>query len=193
MSTVSKLAKVLTLCFSASIDRILVTLERSKMYALTTKTNLSIPTFRSTVDASFPRLGISSGPMISLALRWIANAKIAVSIVKSQCRIDMVSKSRIIFGQAEDKAMHHDCVLDAIAKLVPLRIKGLRIFRPFCIPIPTIQAGILRSVYRRILPARKGNQFDRLILRLDNSVTLHVVLHKEPHIPCAVVRPLCIV
>ena len=79
------------------------------------------------------------------------------------------------------------------ARLFPDCIVVRNILGPHRSPIPLIQPFVVDSIYDCILSACKGNQFDRLVLRLDDSVTLHVALHKEPRIPCAVVRPLCIV
>jgi hypothetical protein len=45
------------------------------------------------------------------------------------------------------------------------------------LPTPPHQEIVVTSVYDSVLAFSEGNEFDRLIERLDNSVSFHVVLH----------------
>lgn len=146
----------------------------SKMHSLFIQMNSSSVVEARMMQAnSFePSLGIASNSSIHIALCSSDEAQITSAVVKS-ISVDVIDpQSRIT---SDNKSVHGWAVL-----LRRIGI-GLSVCAHSCNPFRLRKKRIISSINNGCETSSQGNMFDRLIERLDNSVSLHVAFHRNPH------------
>lgn len=133
-------------------------------------------TFGLVVDAFVSRSVCRWESAIAGILRSCRDSEIRVSIVERLTALFVVCFSWISSVKAENEPVHVNSIAStslggvvAFCRLIPLSK-----------PIELVQIFVSVGRYDGVLSFGKGNQFDRLVKRLDDGVTCHVGFHKEP-------------
>lgn len=122
-------------------------------------------------DASQSGTGIFVDTGVGNILRPRAWANVLSSVIESVAIFVVYIAIRVL----QEFAVHEDHGRIIIPSACS--IKPLNVFVPYSEPVGSGECGIIRRIYYRILALSERDKADRLVLRLDNSVTLHVEFH----------------
>jgi hypothetical protein len=167
-----KFAKVLEGSRIVSTGCILSAIEYSKVVNLVVFLNRRKPATSSFIK----KCSLVSRGVISLfwAIREILRTSPVAEIVATVVKPIAVFVVNIDIRPSHDLNVHEDatCAVSSIG--IPASLSGLK-----CAPIPLVQPCVISSINDRIETLGKWNKFDRLIERLDNSVSIHAAFHSS--------------
>ena len=114
--------------------------------------------------------------LVSSILRVIAWTKVEFCIIQS-VSIEMIY---IFLARLYESVKKNKSICSVGVTTHPSSINVFSFFRWNRKPMPFVNPLKILSIYDGVVSSRERNKFDRLILRLDNIVTLHGAFHKEP-------------
>lgn len=175
MTSVSKFAMKLRRNLIANYERFSWSVEKS------CKFSFSVDHYRSPVfielaeqvDSLESGLVVTANSRIAGILGSASNSKISSSIVERLTTFYVFALPWIAGFEVKDYSMHE-------WPMRSLRVEAFSARLPECVPTPLHQPLVIGGINDGVLALCERNDFDRLVERLDNIVTLHGAFHKEP-------------